>query len=95
MQILQADNNAQVIPLIERELLEMDIQIAMCSCAFTVAKDLLVKVQLLNTLRRICTHEIINIDFAHCLRNSGDKGIDFFISVCTYLFSLKFKKATA
>ncbi|KAK6639269.1 hypothetical protein RUM43_007541 [Polyplax serrata] len=79
IQILQADNEALLIPLIQREMMEMDIQAATCSGAFTVAKDLLLKIQILNTLRRVCTNEINNTNMVQCLRNGGDKGIDFFL----------------
>ena len=81
MQILQEDNILQIIPLIDRELLERDVQVAICSGAFTVAKDFFYKIQILNTLRRVCSQETNNIDFEKCLKSSGDKGMDFFISV--------------
>lgn len=66
----------------------MDIQVAMCSGTFTVAKDLLLKIQILNTLRRISTQEILTIDFVQCLQNGGDKGFDFFLSVSETKFNL-------
>lgn len=69
-------------------MMEMDIQAAICSGAFTVAKDLLLKIQILNTLRRVCTNEINNTNIVQCLRNGGDKGIDFFLGVCIIFLKL-------
>lgn len=80
MQILQMDNLRHEIPLVDRDMLEVDIQVASCSCAFTVAKDLLLKIQILNFLRRAVTNEVVNVNFVQTLQNGGDKGIEFFLS---------------
>ncbi|XP_038209014.1 integrator complex subunit 8 [Zerene cesonia] len=49
--ILQADNLAREIPLVHREVVELDIQGSASSGAFTVARDLLNRVSALNAIR--------------------------------------------
>ncbi|XP_045513039.1 integrator complex subunit 8 [Pieris brassicae] len=49
--ILQADNLAREIPLVHREVVELDIQGSASSGAFTVARDLLNRVSVLNAIR--------------------------------------------
>ncbi|XP_050673559.1 integrator complex subunit 8 isoform X2 [Leptidea sinapis] len=49
--ILQADNLKREIPLVHREVVEMDIQGSASSGAFTVARDLLNRVSVLNAVR--------------------------------------------
>ncbi|KAL0269326.1 UNVERIFIED_CONTAM: hypothetical protein PYX00_007105 [Menopon gallinae] len=79
MQILQEDNVKREIPLNDRTMLEVDIQVAMCKGTDTVTKDTLFKIQILNTLRRVMTNEIMVVNFAQILRSAGDKGVDFFL----------------
>ena len=80
LQILESDNVYKKIPLIDRDLLEVDIQVATYSGAFTVAKDLLLRIQILNFLRRITTNEVVNVNFIQVFQNGGNKGVDFFLS---------------
>lgn len=49
--ILQADNLSREIPIIHREVVELDIQGSASSGAFTVARDLLNRVSALNAVR--------------------------------------------
>ncbi|CAH2068538.1 unnamed protein product, partial [Iphiclides podalirius] len=49
--ILQADNLTREIPIIHREVVELDIQGSASSGAFTVARDLLNRVSVLNAVR--------------------------------------------
>ncbi|XP_034824046.1 integrator complex subunit 8 [Maniola hyperantus] len=49
--ILQADNLAREIPMVHREVVELDIQGSASSGAFTVARDLLNRVAALNAVR--------------------------------------------
>ncbi|KAJ8912846.1 hypothetical protein NQ315_007978 [Exocentrus adspersus] len=51
--ILQHDNVYKEIPLIHRLTLELDIQGALSSGAFTVARDLLFKIKALNVVRSV------------------------------------------
>lgn len=51
--MLQQDNVFREIPLSDRVILELDIQGAISSGTFTVARDLLPKIQALNTVRCI------------------------------------------
>lgn len=50
---MQQDNVYREIPLSDRMILELDIQGAISSGTFTVARDLLAKIQALNTVRCI------------------------------------------
>lgn len=86
MQILQDDNIKREIPLNDRTMLEVDIQVAMCKGTGTVAKKTLYKIQILNTLRRVMTNEIMVVNFAQILRSAGDKGVDFFLVVSVILW---------
>lgn len=49
--VLQADNLAREIPLVHRQVVELDIQGSASSEAFTVARDLLNRVSALNAVR--------------------------------------------
>ncbi|CAH0747438.1 unnamed protein product [Diatraea saccharalis] len=49
--VLQADNLAREIPMIQRQVVELDIQGSASSGAFTVARDLLNRVSALNAVR--------------------------------------------
>ncbi|XP_037871925.1 integrator complex subunit 8 [Bombyx mori] len=49
--VLQADNLAREIPMIHRQVVELDIQGSASSGAFTVARDLLNRVSALNAVR--------------------------------------------
>lgn len=79
------DNLLREIPLAERDLVEVEIQQAISCGAFTVAKDLLMKLQILNALRRVMVQESSALDVLQVLRNSGDRAIDFFLTVCLLL----------
>lgn len=50
---MQQDNLRREIPFSERVIIELDIQGAHSSGTFTVARDLLPKIQALNTVRCI------------------------------------------
>lgn len=50
---MQQDNVYREIPVSDRMILELDIQGAISSGTFTVARDLLSKIQALNTVRCI------------------------------------------
>lgn len=51
--MLQQDNISKEIPIFQRIILELDIQGAISSGTFTVARQLLPKIQGLNTIRCI------------------------------------------
>jgi integrator complex subunit 8 len=81
--ILQSDNLHKEIPQVYRDTLELDIQGAMSSRKFTVARDLLLQVQTLNVVRRAVTGTLTCGDYMYKLRQSGSKAVDLLISVST------------
>lgn len=78
--ILQADNSRREIPQVYRNMLELDIQGALSSGKFTVARDLLLQVQTLNAALRIVLGETCSFDYLNILHQSKEKGVDFLIS---------------
>ena len=105
--ILQTDNLHREIPQVYRDTLELDIQGAMSSRKFTVARDLLLQVQTLNVVRRVVAGTLTSDDYIHRLHQGGSKAVDFLFSVsavrlpvcycknnCTYssdTFSLRYR----
>jgi integrator complex subunit 8 len=81
--ILQADNLEREIPQVYRDTLELDIQGAMSSCKFTVARDLLLQVQTLNVVRRVVTGTLTCGDYMYKLCQGGCKAVDLLVSVST------------
>lgn len=81
--ILQTDNVHREIPQIYRDTLELDIQGAMSSRKFTVARDLLLQVQTLNVVRRVVTGTLTCGDYTHKLHQGGSKAVDLLVSVST------------
>jgi hypothetical protein len=79
--ILQADNLHREIPQVYRDTLELDIQGAMSSRKFTVARDLLLQVQTLNVVRRVVTGTLTSGDYIHRLHQGGSKAVDFLFTV--------------
>lgn len=80
--ILQADNVRREIPLVYRATLELDIQGALSSGKFTVARDLLLQVQTLNVVRKVIGGEPQCTEYIQVLRHPGtaDKAVDMLIS---------------
>jgi integrator complex subunit 8 len=79
------------IPQVYRDTLELDIQGAMSSRKFTVARDLLLQVQTLNIVRRAVTGTLTCGDYIYKLRQGGSKAVDLLISVSTirkFLFTV-------
>lgn len=79
--ILVQDNKSQEIPMVHREHLELDIQGAIQSGKFTVARDLLIHVQCLNIARRLAGSLLICQDYSHRIRVAGAKGADILLNV--------------
>jgi hypothetical protein len=79
--ILQTDNLHKEIPQVYRDTLELDIQGAMSSRKFTVARDLLLQVQTLNVVRRAVTGTLTCGDYIYKLRQGDSKAVDLLISV--------------
>lgn len=73
---MQQDNIFKEIPLSDRILLELDIQGAVSSGTFTVARDLLPKIQALNTIRCILDSKPI-----YQCNNILNSNLDIFIWV--------------
>ncbi|KAJ1519294.1 hypothetical protein ONE63_004593 [Megalurothrips usitatus] len=78
--ILIQDNKSQEIPMVHREHLELDIQGAVESGKFTVARDLLIRVQCLNIARRLLGGLLICQDYSHRIRVAGPKGADILLT---------------
>ncbi|XP_041974446.1 integrator complex subunit 8 [Aricia agestis] len=76
--ILQADNLSREIPLVHREVVELDIQGSASSGAFTVARDLLNRVSALNAVRYALEGGIPSThpDFNNRLNTFGTKYFD-------------------
>lgn len=72
--------------MVHREHLELDIQGAVQSGKFTVARDLLIHVQCLNIARRLAGGLLICQDYSHRIRVCGSKGADIMLSVSLFLF---------
>lgn len=67
--------------MVHREHLELDIQGAIQSGKFTVARDLLIHVQCLNIARRLAGSLLICQDYSHRIRVAGPKGADILLNV--------------
>ncbi|XP_026281611.1 integrator complex subunit 8 [Frankliniella occidentalis] len=85
--ILVQDNKSLEIPMVHREHLELDIQGAVQSGTFTVARDLLIQIQCLNVARRLMGGHLICQDYSHHIRVAGPKGADFLLSFLKPLLS--------
>lgn len=83
--ILQTDNLHKEIPQVYRDTLELDIQGAMSSRKFTVARDLLLQVQTLNAVRRAVTGTLTCGDYIYKLRQGGSKAVDLLISALKHI----------
>lgn len=79
--ILQADNLAREIPMVHREVVELDIQGSASSGAFTVARDLLNRVSALNAVRYSLEGGIPSThpDFINKFKTLGVKFFDLLI----------------
>ncbi|KAJ4428910.1 hypothetical protein ANN_25904 [Periplaneta americana] len=85
--ILQADNLRQEIPQVYRDTLELDIQGAMSSRKFTVARDLLLQVQTLNVVRRVVAGTLTCGDYVHRLGQGGSKAIDILLNALKHVLA--------
>ncbi|XP_047540457.1 integrator complex subunit 8 [Vanessa atalanta] len=76
--ILQADNLSREIPMVHREVVELDIQGSASSGAFTVARDLLNRVAALNAVRYALEGGIPSThpDFLNKFKTLGLKFLD-------------------
>lgn len=77
---MQQDNVLKEIPLLHRINLELDIQGALSSGAFTVARDLLQKIKVLNIIRYVLDRRPL-YQYSTTFKN-----IDMLIWVYAYLF---------
>lgn len=90
LSILQEDNLAREIPPMYRTVLELDIQGALSSGKFTVARDLLLQVQMLNVIRNVLDNKsCFTGDFIHRIKCGGQKAIDilFWVSITDLFYS--------
>lgn len=82
LSVLQEDNLAREIPFAYRTVLELDIQGALSSGKFTVARDLLQQVQALNAVRAAVSKDAYlraPSDLVHRLRYGGTRSLDIFL----------------
>nr|CAD7454749.1 unnamed protein product [Timema tahoe] len=80
IQVLQQDNLKREIPLVHRDNLELDIQGALSSGKFTVARDLPMQVMTLNTVRRIATGAANWGDYVQKLSYGGNRALDMLVN---------------
>lgn len=82
--ILQMDNLLREIPLPERDLVEVEIQQAVSCGSINIPREIIIKVQILNAIRRVLVRENSNSDVFQLLRNGGDTIVEFFLTVCFF-----------
>ncbi|XP_066992327.2 integrator complex subunit 8 [Anabrus simplex] len=78
--VLQADNLKREIPQVHRDILELDIQGAMSSGKFTVARDLLLQVQTLNVVCRVVKGLPSCADYILRLQHGKTKAVEMLIN---------------
>ena len=81
VKILQEDNVHREVPLHYRAMAELDLLSAAASGKFTIAKDLVFKVQTLNVIRRTLAGRHIPQSYFRLIADEGTNGFQYFISV--------------
>lgn len=81
LNVLQDDNLRREVPLHYRGMAELDLLSAAASGKFTIAKDLVFKVQTLNVVRRTLADRHIPQGYFKLLTDEGTNGFQFLISV--------------
>lgn len=79
--ILQEDNIQQEVPLHYRGMAELDLLSAAASGKFTIAKDLVFKVQTLNVVRRTLADRHIPQSYYKLVTDEGVNGFQFLVTV--------------
>ncbi|XP_059486772.1 integrator complex subunit 8 [Neocloeon triangulifer] len=93
--ILQKDNLTREIPINHRDVLELEIQAASSSGDFFVARDLLLQVHILNSVRRAVDGMPNTVNLAAKLRQSNSKGLEKFIAALKAVLSAADKQVKA
>ena len=70
------DNISREIPQVYRDNLELDIQGGLVNRKIIVARDLLLRIQCLNLLRKILDGDVIHGNYSIEIKNAGAKGLD-------------------
>ncbi|XP_034940745.1 integrator complex subunit 8 [Chelonus insularis] len=78
LEILKADNRTREIPMIYRDNLELDIQGGLVNRKIVVNRDLLLKIQCLNLVRKIVDSILVHGNYITELKNADTKGLDIF-----------------
>lgn len=81
LSVLQEDNLRREIPIHYREMAELDLMSAATNGKFTVAKDLVFQVQMLNVIRRTLANRYVPQTYFKSLGEEGSKGLQFLLSV--------------
>lgn len=70
------DNIAREIPQVYRDNLELDIQGGLVNRKIIVARDLLLRIQCLNLLRKILDDDVIHGNYIIEIKGAGVKGLE-------------------
>lgn len=79
--VLQEDNILREVPLHYRAMAELDLLSAAASGKFTIAKDLVFKVQTLNVIRRTLAGRHVPQTYFKLIADEGTSGFQYLISV--------------
>ena len=93
--VLTEDNIRQEVPIHYREMAELDLLSAAATGKFTIAKDLVLKVQTLNVVRRILANRHVPHTYFQLLKNEGLSGYKFLIEVRIFGNSIYISKLCA
>lgn len=81
LEILIADNVAKEIPIVYRDNVELDIQGGLINRKIVVARDLLLKIQCLNLVRKIVDSDVIQGNYIAEIKSADTRGLDYFFWV--------------
>ncbi|XP_063975032.1 integrator complex subunit 8 isoform X2 [Diachasmimorpha longicaudata] len=80
VEILEKDNKQREIPMIYRDNLELDIQGGLINRRMVASKDLLLKIQCLNLVRKVLDGDVVQNNFLTELKSPESKGLDVLLS---------------
>ncbi|KAK0179235.1 hypothetical protein PV327_008044 [Microctonus hyperodae] len=87
LEILIADNVAKEIPIVYRDNVELDIQGGLINRKIVVARDLLLKIQCLNLVRKIVDNDVIQGNYIAEIKSADTRGLDYFFWAIDSFFS--------
>lgn len=79
---LQEDNLRREVPIHYRSMAELDLLSASASGKFTIAKDLIFKVQTLNVIRKMLADRHLPQLYFRQLNDEGINGYQYLVFVC-------------